>query len=237
MRGLPLPAIVVLGTLAGCNADPGADNGKGIDEPAPCPACAAGQVAMGAVIPAFSFHGFIGGQVQGAPATIAIYDFYNPHAGDASYQPVDPSQDDRLFPPGSPYGAGTKKPTALLVDIASVWCGPCNEEAKSVLNPLYAKYEPCGGEFLFQLAEGAAPGAPVDEGLLATWVSQYKITYPSIWDPAKQLFPLYNSDSFPDSAIVDTRSMVVVDAISGVADAAFWSTFESHLDAACLAAQ
>jgi hypothetical protein len=125
----------------------------------------------------------------------------------------------------------------LLVDIASVWCGPCNEEAKDTLNGLYAKYKPCGGEFLFQLAEGAAPGAPATQQLLETWVTTYHVAYPAIWDPTKQLFPLYNSDSFPDSAIVDTRTMQIVDVVSGVADATFWSTFESYLDAACLAGQ
>jgi hypothetical protein len=230
-------ALVIAASLAGCNQDPGADNGKGIDEPAPCPECAAvsGIVQQGYAIPNFSFQGFVDSQVQHQTLdTITLYDFYNPHAGDASYQPADPTQDDRLFPPGSPYGAGTKKPRALLLDIASVWCGPCNQEAKSVLNGLYAKYKPCGGEFLFQLAEGAAPGTPVTVPLLEAWVSMYHVSYPSTLDPAKQLLPLYNSDSFPDSAIVDTRTMEIVDVISGLADATFWTTFEGLLDPQCL---
>ncbi len=194
------------------------------------------MVSQGSVIPDFSFQGFVDAQAQGKTTqAIALYDFYNPHAGDASYQPVDPSDDDRLFPAGSPYGAGTPKPTALLLDIASVWCGPCNEEAKSVLNGLYARYKPCGGEFLFQLAEGAAPGAPVTEQLLQSWLSVYHVAYPAVWDPAKQLFPLYNADSFPDSAIVDTRTMEIVDVVSGVADATFWTTYEGLLDPQCLA--
>jgi hypothetical protein len=230
--------------LAGCNQDPGADNGKGIDEPAPCPECVSGAaypinsglVAQGSIIPNFGFTGFIDPQVDSKTLqSIQLSDFYNPHAGSASYQPPDPATDDRLFPPGSPYGAGTKKPTALLIDVASVWCGPCNQEAKSVLNGLYAEYKPCGGEFLFQLAEGAAPGAPVTQPLLQAWVSMYHVAYPAIWDPSRQLFPLYNADSFPDSAIVDTRTMQIVDVISGVADATFWTTYEGLLDATCLA--
>jgi hypothetical protein len=234
---------VTVASCMGCNQDPGADNGKGWDEPAPCPACAPPgaypsppwAVTQGAILPNDSFSGFIDPQVESTtPQTINLSDFYNPHAGDASYQPEDAALDDRLFPLGSPYGAGTKKPTALLIDIASVWCGPCNQEAKSVLNGLYARYKPCGGEFLFQLAEGAAPGAPVTTSLLQTWVSTYHVTYPSMWDPAKQLFPLYNADSFPDSAIVDTRTMKIVDVISGIADATFWTTFEGLLDAQCL---
>jgi hypothetical protein len=237
---------LALALLSGCNQDPGADNGKGIDEPAPCPACVQVTtaypappygVAAGAVInPVFSFPGFIDAQMQSKTLdNITLSDLYNPHAGDASYQPASAADDDRLFPSGSPYGGGKKKPTALLIDIASVWCGPCNEEAKTLLNGLYAKYKPCGGEFLFQLAEGAAPGAPVDQSILHTWVSNYHVAYPATFDPAKQLLPLYNSDSFPDGAIVDTRTMKIIEVISGVPDDAFWSSFESLLDASCLA--
>ena len=99
-----------------------------------------------------------------------------------------------------------------------------------MLNGLYAKYKPCGGQFLFQLAEGAAPGAPVTQALLHTWVTMYDVTYPATIDPSRQLYPLYSADSFPDSAIVDTRTMKIVEVISGVPDAAFWSTYESLLD-------
>jgi hypothetical protein len=236
-------AVALAVVLAGCNRDPGAENGEGVDEPAPCPACvsaasypmSSGLVARGSIIPDFTFKGFIDPQMKNtALQTIHLSDFYNPHAGSTSYQPLDSATDDRLFPPGSPYGAGTKKPTALLIDIASVWCGPCNQEAKSVLNGLYAKYKPCGGEFLFQLAEGAAPGTPVTVQLLRAWVSQYHVAYPAISDPGKQLLPLYSADSFPDSAIVDTHTMEIIDVVSGLADTTFWTTFEGLLDASCL---
>jgi hypothetical protein len=227
-----LGLFVAVGAV-GCNQDPSADNGKGIDEPAPCPECLPPRnlaypappygVAAGAIINPFPFQGYINAQAQSATLdTISLSDFYNPHGDDA-------------FPAGSPYGDGAKKPTALLIDIASVWCGPCNEEARSLLNGLYAKYKPCGGEFLFQLAEGAAPGAPVDATLLHVWVSNYHVAYPATIDPAKQLLPLYNSESFPDGAIVDTRTMKIVEVISGVPDDAFWSSYESLLDASCLA--
>ncbi len=235
--GLLLASVIVVG----CNQDPGADNGEGIDEPAPCPACAPPgaypappwAVQQGSILPNFSFTGFVDPQASTAVQTLSLSDFYNPHLGDASYQPASPAEDDRLFPFGSPYGAGTRKPAALFIDIASVWCGPCNQEAKAVLNGLYAQYKPCGGEFLFQLAEGAAPGAPVTQSLLQAWVTEYHVTYPATWDPAKQLFPLYNADSFPDSAIVDTRTMKIVDVVSGLPDATFWTTFEGLLDAQC----
>ena len=241
------PALLIALGAAGCNQDPGAGNGDERYEPAPCPLCPAQTVGypsgpyglnQGSTIQSFSFDGFIDAQTQSSTLeTIAFGDFFNPHAGDPSYQPALAADDDRLFPPGSPYGPGTKKPTALLIDIASVWCGPCNEEAKSVLNGLYAKYQPCGGEFFFQLAEGAAPGAPVTQTLLHSWVTSYHVAYPATFDASRQLYPLYSADSFPDSAIVDTRTMKIVEVVSGVPDAAFWSTYESLLDAACLSSQ
>jgi hypothetical protein len=244
-----LPAPIVLGVLvalgaAGCNQDPGEGNGDDAYKPAPCPDCIITSayppgpyaVNQGSVIYPFTFQGFVDAAAQGgALGTVSLSDFYNPHAGDASYQPEDPASDDRLFPEGSPYGAGTKKPRVLLIDIASVWCGPCNEEAKNLLNGLYAKYHPCGGQFVFQLAEGAAPGVPVDQKILHAWVTAYHVTYPATIDVARQLLPLYNSDSFPDSAIIDTRTMKIINVIAGVPDATFWSTYESLLEPGCLA--
>jgi hypothetical protein len=231
---------------AGCNEDPGADNRKGDGEPSTLPpesACPAYPsppfgVTRGSSINPFSFQGFVDPvKANSTLQTIEICDFYNPRAGDPTYQPATAAEDVRLFPPGSLYGGGTKKPTALLIDIASVWCGPCNEEAKMVLNGLYAKYKPCGGEFLFQLAEGAAPGTLATEQALQAWTTMYEVPYPSTFDPARQLFPLYNADSFPDSAIVDTKTMQIVDVISGVPDDRFWAAYEALLDPGCLAQQ
>ncbi len=242
VRAVPV-ALIALAAL-GCNQDPGAGNGQGLGEPAPCPACAQDEaypagpyfVAQGSTIPPFFFQGYVDAQAPGAAMEkIKLADFYNPHAGDPTYQPEAAALDDRVFPEGSPYGAGTPKPTALLIDIASVWCGPCNEEAHNLLNGLYAKYHPCGGQFVFQLAEGSAPGVPADPTILHTWVTTYDVTYPATYDPTKQLLPLFNADSFPDSAIVDTRTMTIVDVIAGVPDATFWGTYESLLDQSCLA--
>jgi hypothetical protein len=193
-------------------------------------------IAQGAVIPDDKFPGFVNAQASNTTLqTISLGDFYNPHAGDASYDPATPDEDDRLFPPGSPYGAGKPKPTALLIDIASVWCGPCNEEAKSLLPGLYAKYHPCGGEFLFQLVEGPAPGTPATESNLRAWTKAYKVTYPATIDTSRQLGEFYSGNSFPDAAIVDTRTMKIVEAIQGVPSDAFWAAYEAQLDDACLA--
>jgi hypothetical protein len=241
---LTLLAAAVLATASACN-DPANDANDPSLKPDPLPAMAAKSypdgpydIAKGAVIPDLGFSGFANALASSSTLqTIKLGDFYNPHAGDASYQPASADEDDRLFPPGSPYGAGKKKPTALLIDIASVWCGPCNQEAKSVLPGLYAKYHPCGGEFFFQLAQGAMPGTPATAQNIQTWTKVYKVNYPATYDDGGQLRALYSAGNFPDAAVIDTRTMKMIEVIQGVPDDTFWASYEALLDPACLAQQ
>jgi hypothetical protein len=230
-------------SVLGCNADPGADNGKGDHMPAPLPPSMetltypAGPygVVAGATLDDFSFPGVPDAKTSKTEVTIHLSDFYNPHGKDSSYEPADAASDDRLYPPGSPYGAGTKKPLGLFIDIASVWCGPCNLEAKTELPMKHAEYRPCGGEFLFQLAEGAAPGTPATAANLAAWTSTYKVDYPSTYDQKRLLSVLYGGGAFPDGVVIDTSTMRILQVVSGLPDDNTWQTFESTLDAACLA--
>lgn len=245
MRRIFLCTVTLVGVLAlGCN-DPANDldeGGKYRPAPLPIPTSVATypdgpfQVAKGAVIPNYNFPGFVNARVDSSTMqTIALGDFYNPHVGDPSYEPASPEVDDRLFPKDSPYGAGTKKPRVLVIGLGSVWCGPCNEEAKSLFPVLYAKYKPCGGEILYQLVEGASPGIEATEQNLKTWTKVYKVDYPTTIDPGRQLSALYPTASFPDAAVIDTRTMRMVEVIQGVPDDAFWSAYENLLEPGCLA--
>jgi len=248
-RSLLITAItgITLGACAaGCN-DPANDldpDGKYRPEPLAIPTTSATypdgpyDVAKGAVIPNYKFQGFPNAKADSsAMQTIALGDFYNPHADDDGYEPASPEVDDRLFPPDSPHGAGEKKPVALLIDLGSVWCGPCNEEAKTLLPVLHAKYAPCGGEILFQLVESASPGVAATEANLKSWTKVYKVDYPATIDPARQLSALYPTGSFPDAAAIDTRTMKITDSIQGVPTDAFWASYEALLDQSCLQKQ
>jgi hypothetical protein len=231
---LRFASLLVLGVASlaalGCNEDPGAENGQGDQKPPWLPppvmtvAYPAGpyDVMSGATIRNYAFPGYPNAQASMDELQIQLADFYNPTGTD-------------VYPAGSPYGAGKKKPLGLFIDIASVWCGPCNLEAKTELPAKYAKYRPCGGEFLFQLAEGAAPGTTATPANLAAWTHAYKVNYPATYDPTQQLSALYGGGSFPDGVIIDTHDMHIIEVVSGVPDDSVWKTFESTLDAACLA--
>lgn len=236
-------ALVVAGAVAGCNEDPGADNGEGDYLPDPLPASTAAvpeypappyDLAPGGIIRDYEFPGFPNAAKDRENlTTIRFADFYNPNADDPA--PFDPPNDDRLFPPGSPYGEGTPKPRALVVAIGSVWCGPCNQEAKSLLPVHRTKYKPCGGEIFYLLVESNAPGTEATKKDLQTWSKKYKVDYPIALDASRQLSQLYSSNTFPASAIIDTRTMEVVETLSGPPEEGFWVGFEDLLDANCLA--
>lgn len=234
LTGLALGAALALGAL-GCNED--GTNGSDlppVDRPPKVETTKypAGpyNVQPGDVIADFAFEGFANPKVASIELRpIRLSDFYNPHADDADYAPSDPSVDDRLFPKGSPYGEGTPKPKALAIDIGAIWCGPCNYEAKTELPPRYSKYQPLGGEFLFQLADGATQGVAATQKDLVNWTKKYKVDYPSTIDADKQLAALFDANAYPANMIIDLRTMRIVAVVAGVPDESYWLKFEETI--------
>jgi hypothetical protein len=234
--GLGAAVSLSMGAL-GCNED--GTNGSDSPPPDSTPAAVtltypAGpyNVKPGDVIANFSFMGYPNPKLGNTTLVpIALADFYNPHADDASYMPADPSVDDRLFGKDSPYGAGTKKPRALAINIGAIWCAPCNIEAKTELPLHYTKFKPLGGEFLFQLADGATQGNAATPKDLTNWTKKYKVDYPSTIDPDKQLSALFDATAYPANMIIETRTMRIVTVIAGIPDEAYWGKFEATIAA------
>lgn len=198
-------------------------------------------ISKGSIIANYEFIGFANAKAfNGGMQAIQLADFYNPHANDPSYVPAEGQPDDRFFAPGSQYNTKdangnevlAKKPKALLIDVASVWCGPCNEEAGSVLPAKYAAYKPRGGEFLLQLADGPTPGTPAQPKNLTSWTTKYKVDYPATIDPSYKLGALFEADAFPANFIIDTTTMTIVEVIAGVPNSVFWAKYEKLLDPA-----
>lgn len=185
----------------------------------------------GSVIKNYKFVGFSNpSEVKNATQAIELAQFYNPHADDATYMPASPEVDDRLFPPGSPYGAGNPKPKALAIDAAAVWCGPCNQEAKVDIPPLHAKYKPLGGEFFLVLTDGPTQGVAATQKHLVSWTTKYKVDFPATISPALEIAEVFSDNAFPTNLIVNTRNMVIVQVMAGVPPASYWTTFEKTIN-------
>jgi hypothetical protein len=248
LRALGVGLFAMFGALAlGCGEVPvgAADDGK-VHEP---PVLAGGKpppqvveypegpygINKGSIIEDFNFIGYANSLVYNAELQeIRLSDFYNPHGRDPSYEPPSEEEDDRLYPEGSQYGELTPKPTVLALNMASVWCGPCNQEAKTELPPRYLKYKPCGGEFLLQLADGPSVGTPATPSNLLNWTKKYKVDYPSTIDPSYRLGSLFQADAYPANIIVDTTTMKIVEVITGVPSESYWDKFEQLLpDPSC----
>jgi hypothetical protein len=208
---------------AGCSSPAPAPTPSFVDTTGQAPSAAAYPsgpygIGVGSVVPDFEFLGYPNASVD-ATDRVAIHlsDFSNPHAFDKTYVPG-PDGDDRLFPATSGYAqAGKAKPTVLLVDIASVWCVPCNEEAKTVLPAQHAKYVPCGGEFLLDLHDSNTPGITATFTNLTGWTKSYQVNFPAVIDPAYKLDALFQVDAYPNNVIIDTTTMKVVEAFAGEA--------------------
>jgi hypothetical protein len=199
-------------------------------QPASYPAGPYG-VGKGSIIPNFKFIGYANAvEKNDGMQVIALGDFYNPHGRDANYKPASAAEDDRLYPPGSQYGEGKPKPTVLAIDVASVWCGPCNAEAACVLPVHQERYGACGGGLFLQLQDGNTPGIAATPKNLYTWtVKQYKEDFPTAIDPAGRLGALFAADAFPQNFIIDMTTMEIVEVLAGVPDEAYWKTYESLL--------
>jgi len=176
---------------------------------------------VGGVIRDYSFTGYarpgegIGETHRGA---VALSDFYNP-TGDDTYAE------------GSPFGAGTRRPKALVINVSAVWCVSCKLEAQTVLPDEYADFHPRGGELLFDLAESAEPGNVASFTQLDSWISTFSVTYPAVIDPSYQLGSVFPSSAFPANMLVDTRDMTIVEVVSGVPEESFWTKANALLDA------
>ncbi len=255
LAGVGLTAVAM--SSMGCGGDPPPDFKSGTGQVKAEVAYPAGPygIGEGSTIANYQLIGYANAKLNNqAMQALQLADFYNPHADDPSYNPPSPDVDDRLFPPGSIYAPGAPKPTVLLIDVASVWCGPCNYEAGNILPGLRKKYAPCGGEFLLQLADGPTIGTAAIPKHLYNWTVKYKVDYPSAIDPSYKLSALFAAEAYPANMIIDTRTMKIVTIIAGAepwgncsqsgdectsntqcsgdvcVQGKFWSTYESHLD-------
>lgn len=173
-------------------------------------------VGIGSTIANYRFFGYPR-FTEGTPAQLfELADFFNP-TGDEAY------------PAGSPFGEGTPKPRALLLDRSAVWCAPCQHEAEVVIPEKRALLAP-GGEFFVTLDDGPTPGTAATQQDLTNWVTRFEINYPAVIDPNSTLSAVVGRDAYPGNVIVRTRDMKIIKWTNGAGGDAFWQTFQDVID-------
>ena len=122
----------------------------------------------------------------------------------------------------------TAKPKAVTFIVSSVWCGPCNAEAKNVLPHKYAEMRAKGGHIMSILFDSKDPGGPATLDYdLVNWSNAYHPTYTMAIDPGRSIDPI-SPPFYPGGIIVDPRTMQVmhIGSLTGSNAATFWEIFE-----------
>ena len=202
---------------------------------------------VGKVMPDYVFWGFADFLNPGntaLPSALPGYqqiraaDFYNPD-GAGMYPGGSPyiktaAQVDALkteFPEHAGlYGSfvPSAKPKALAIIVSSVWCGPCNAEAKNQLPGLYAEMRAKGGHIMSILFDSKDQGVPATLDYdLQNWSNAYKPGYTMVIDPARRVDPIA-PPFYPGGVIIDTRTMRImhIGSLTGSNHAKFWGIYE-----------
>lgn len=193
--------------------------GQGEEPPAPSAAYPQGPFGFveGSILPDLEFLGYPDFVNRGPEMRITkLSDFYNPTGTEVFGEDL------------AYYGLGQAKPRALVMLISSVWCGPCRQEASTVLPGEYAHWKPLGGHFLAILIDGADPGTPATVDELFAWSSTYQPQYTMTMDPSNYVMSFFEP-AFPGNLIVRTSDMKIIRRVAGVPPASFWTTFEQVL--------
>jgi peroxiredoxin len=90
----------------------------------------------------------------------------------------------------------------VLVNNWATWCPPCKEEMPTLLN--YFNAHSKQGFMLI----GIEAGDPVEE--VASFVEEYRLTFPVLLDPNNKSLIAFNNDSLPSSYVIDHNGNVVL---------------------------
>jgi thiol-disulfide isomerase/thioredoxin len=84
----------------------------------------------------------------------------------------------------------------------AAWCGPCRHEQPGLDN-LVAEFGPHGIRFI------GVDMLDHDQALARSFVNEFKVAYPSLYDDAGAAAAAYEIDSPPSIVLVDQRGVVV----------------------------
>jgi thiol-disulfide isomerase/thioredoxin len=116
----------------------------------------------------------------------------------------------------------------IVVDISTMWCGPCRELARGA-EETYQAYADQGLIYMTVLPEDLDGESPDVEDL-NLWVDEYDLTIPVVSDPEGGWSgPLVPNENYPVVLVVD-RDLQVYDNVNPPTDANIRAAVEELLD-------
>lgn len=101
----------------------------------------------------------------------------------------------------------------ILLDISTMWCGPCKQEAADA-EQLYQKYKNQGFIVINVLFEDAN-GEAISQSDCATWVKTYKMTFPVLADINQIVWWTFAELRYIPLNLVIGRDMVIYLKVTG----------------------
>jgi hypothetical protein len=115
-----------------------------------------------------------------------------------------------------------------LIDISSVWCPHCRDEAQQLPTTWVPQWNQRGGIVFSVLEDGNTVNTPATLSDLNNWVTTYGSNYPVVLDPQETLVSGTNLQAWPANIIIDLRNMTVYDSVFG-ATFQFFTEFDNLL--------
>lgn len=198
--------VVAALVLPGCSSTTTTEGTSLADWPA-----GKGGHALGAVISAYAFSGFVDPRGSRTPTEIRLCHFHNPSNG-GSFGAEDPFED------------GAAKPHAVVIAAASPWCGPSRGLLRDVLPAKWDALRP-KGLMILQVLYGFSVHEAATIADLEKWTTAFGSRFPSVIDPQLELLPT----GCPELFVVDPRTMVITEIATGSPSETFWQKVEALL--------
>jgi peroxiredoxin len=116
--------------------------------------------------------------------------------------------------------------TVWVLDISTMWCGPCQELA-STAQEMYDGFAGEGFNYVTILPQDTLRNVP-DQADLTEWADYFDLALPVLSDADGFSYNVVSNDSFPAVLVID-RDMTVVANVSPVSDAAIHLVVEDTL--------
>ncbi len=103
----------------------------------------------------------------------------------------------------------------IFIQAAGVWCSVCHSEANAI-TPRIKELKDRGVVWLTAIIESSSPGKPAALVDLSTWYNRHKTPSPLLLDSgAESLGAFFSAAAMPWNAIIDARSMEILEADVG----------------------